>query len=200
MLVPKIPDANEGAPSTSGMNVQLDSIQALLQQWRRERPDLDLGPLGLFAGLAHVYWLTEPRIEKLMVLHGLTRGTFDVLTVLRRAGSPYALSPKQLAQSLVLSRAGITSRLDKLEARKLIVRLPEPLDGRGLKIQLTQAGVRVLDTVLPQLLAAERALLAGLTAKQASKLTRLLDAFAKSAQKGLALSAVASSNRRCVNK
>ncbi len=168
--------------AASGQKPLQASTETLLQQWRRERPDLDLGPLGLFAAIAHAYWLTEPRIDRLLADHGLARGTFDVLTVLRRAGPPYTLSPKQLAQSLILSGAGMTSRLDKLEARKLIVRLPEPRDRRALKIKLTRAGVRLVDVALPDLIAAERALSSRLSNAEMRQLTRLLDAFARSVQ------------------
>jgi len=158
------------------------STETLLQQWKRERPDLDLGPLGLFAAIAHAYWLTEPRIHRLLADHGLARGTFDVLTVLRRAGPPYTLSPKQLAQSLILSGAGMTSRLDRLEGRKLIVRLPDPRDRRALKIKLTRAGMRLVDVALPDLIAAERALSSRLSGAEMRQLTRLLEAFARSVQ------------------
>ena len=154
-----------------------------MYEWHRARPDLDLGPLGLFAALAHVYWLTAPEIERLMAAHGVTRGMFDLLTTLRRAGPPYTLAPKQLSQSLLLSGAGITNRLDKLEALKLIRRLPEPLDRRGLKIRLTQAGMRLVDRLLPQLIRLESSLAAGMTKRQVSDLTRLLDEFARILQR-----------------
>jgi hypothetical protein len=101
-----------------------NSVATAMDEWHRARPDLDLGPVGLFAALAHVYWLTAPEIERLMAAHCVTRGMFDLLTTLRRAGLPYTLAPKQLSQSLLLSGAGITNRLDKLEALKLIRRLP----------------------------------------------------------------------------
>ncbi len=81
----------------------------------------------MFIGLAHVYWLTAPRIESLMANHGLTRGIFDVLTTLRRAGKPYTLAPSQITRSLLLSPAGLTGRLERLELDKHIVRLPDPM-------------------------------------------------------------------------
>jgi DNA-binding MarR family transcriptional regulator len=133
-----------------------NSVATAMDEWHRARPDLDLGPVGLFAALAHVYWLTAPEIERLMAAHGVT------LTTLRRAGLPYTLAPKQLSQSLLLSGAGITNRLDKLEALKLIRRLPEPPDRRGLKIRLTQAGLRLVDRLLPQLIRLESSLAAGM--------------------------------------
>src|SRR5499426_3828206 len=77
-----------------------DSIAMVLAQWSKQRPGLDLGPLGMFIALAHAYWLTASRIEQLMAVHGINRGIFDVLTTLRRAGAPYTLAPRQIARSL----------------------------------------------------------------------------------------------------
>jgi len=155
------------------------SVATVLDQWHNARPELDLGPLGLFAALAHAYWLAAPEIERLMAAHGLTRGMFDVLTTLRRMDPPYTLAPKQLGQSLLLSGAGVTNRLDRLEKLKLIHRLPEPLDRRGLKIELTRAGMKLVDRILPQLIQLERSLAAGLTQKKTADLMRLLDELAQ---------------------
>ena len=46
-----------------------NSVATAMDEWHRARPDLDLGPVGLFAALAHVYWLTAPEIERLMAAH-----------------------------------------------------------------------------------------------------------------------------------
>src|SRR5215471_3959012 len=86
-----------------------DSIAEVLAQWSRVQPGLDLGPLGVFVAVAHVYWLTTPRIDRLMGEHGINRGLFDVLTVLRRTGGMQALPPGEIARSLLLSGAGLTS-------------------------------------------------------------------------------------------
>ncbi len=136
----------------------------------------------MFVALAHVYWLTAPRIERLMADHGITRGIFDVLTTLRRADAPHTLAPRKIARSLLLSGAGLTSRLDRLEADKLIVRLPDPHDGRGLKVRLTPKGLRLVDRILPKLIRLEAELAAGLSARQMAQLTRLLDLWAGSVQ------------------
>jgi DNA-binding MarR family transcriptional regulator len=161
-------------------NLSHGSVQTVLEQWHAVRPELDLGPLGLFAALAHAYWLTAPEIERLMSGYNLTRGMFDVLTTLRRVGPPYTLAPKLLAQSLLLSGAGITNRLDRLETLKLIKRMPEPLDRRGLKIELTARGLKLVDQILPQLIRLERKLAAGLSKKRAGDLMWLLDEFGQS--------------------
>jgi DNA-binding MarR family transcriptional regulator len=166
----------------AGASPRPDSIRAVLAQWSRQRRGLDLGPLGMFVALAHVYWLTAPRIERLMAEHDITRGIFDVLTTLRRADAPHTLAPRKIARSLLLSGAGLTSRLDRLETDKLIVRLPDPHDGRGLKVCLTPKGLRLVDRILPKLIRLEAELAAGLSVRQMAQLTRLLDLWAGSVQ------------------
>jgi DNA-binding MarR family transcriptional regulator len=179
----KWPAGASGKPRRRGSNIlPQKSVASVINEWHHARPELDLGPLGLFAALAHVYWLTTPEIERLMARHSLTRGMFDVLTTLRRVGPPCTLAPKQLSQSLLLSGAGITNRLDRLEALKLIQRLPDPQDRRGLKIKLTNSGLRLVDRILPQLIKLERRMVAGLANKDTTKLTDLLDEFAQSLQ------------------
>jgi DNA-binding MarR family transcriptional regulator len=178
-----LPSRSKSKATTRRITVKAsrpESIAFVLAQWSKQRTGLDLGPLGMFIALAHVYWLTAPRIERLMADHGINRGIFDVLTTLRRAGAPHALAPRQIARSLLLSGAGLTSRLDRLEADRLIVRLPDPRDGRGLKVRLTPKGLRLVDRILPKLIRLEADLARGLSAKQMSQLTRLLDEFAVS--------------------
>jgi DNA-binding MarR family transcriptional regulator len=157
-----------------------DSTATILSQWSTQRSDLDLGPLGMFIGLAHVYWLTTPRIERLMASHGVSRGVFDVLTTLRRVGRPFTLSPSQITRSLLLSPAGLTGRLERLEQDRYVIRLPDPNDGRGLRVRLTAKGLRLVDRILPELIELERVLASGLSSRQTEQLTELLDVWVKS--------------------
>ncbi|HET8721180.1 MAG TPA: MarR family transcriptional regulator [Nitrospira sp.] len=170
--------AKQKRPSNSGQT----SVEKVIRQWHRARPGLDLGPLALFAAIAHAYWLSAPRIERLMARYNLTRGMFDVLTTLRRSGPPYELAPKQLSHSLLLSGAGITNRLDRLEDLKLIVRRPDPHDRRGLQIKITSPGLKLVDRVLPELIELERQMAAGLTRQDAAHLMKLLDKVSTSMQ------------------
>src|SRR5262245_54433125 len=157
-----------------------DAIREVLAQWSRVHPGLDLGPLGAF--VAHVYWLTTQRIERLMAEHGINRGLFDVLTVLRRTGSADGVAPRQIARSLMLSGAGLTSRLDRLEADGFVVRHPDPHDGRGLQVRLTPNGRRLVDRILPRLIRLEAGLAKALSSEQLARLTKLLDLWAASVQ------------------
>ena len=151
-----------------------DPVNLILAQWQRERPDLDPAPMRLFGVLARAHLLTTPYMNVILADHGLARGTFDVLSALRRAGPPFSLTPKQLSQSLMLSAAGMTSRLARLEGLRLVARLPEPNDRRSLKIQLTQRGVRMIDDVIPQIIAAQWRVVSRLGARKTKTLIDLL--------------------------
>lgn len=149
-------------------------FDTIIEQWQRERPDLDPASIRLFGVLVQAHVTTTPYINRALTRHKLTRGSFDVLSALRRAGPPFSLTPKRLAESLMLSGAGMTSRLDTLEAMNLIARLPEPSDRRSLKIQLTHKGVKLIDDVIPDVLKAQWALVTKFGVSETSLLISLL--------------------------
>jgi DNA-binding MarR family transcriptional regulator len=156
-----------------------DPVSLIVAQWQRERPDLDPAPMRLFGALARAHLLTTPYLNRIVAAQGLARGTFDVLSALRRAGPPFSLTPKQLSESLMLSAAGMTSRLDRLEALRLIARLPEPNDRRSLKIQLTQRGVHLIDDIIPRIIEAQWRIISDLGVEKTTDLITLLGSLAE---------------------
>jgi hypothetical protein len=68
-----------------------DAIDVILDQWRRERPDLDLSAMGVFGRLGLLSRALETAVEQVFARHGLRLGEFDVLAALRRSGPPYTL-------------------------------------------------------------------------------------------------------------
>ncbi|MFI6600914.1 MarR family winged helix-turn-helix transcriptional regulator [Nonomuraea sp. NPDC050536] len=125
-----------------------DAIDVILAQWRRERPDLDLEAMGVFARLARAARLVEDAVDEVFTRHGLRQGEFDVLAALRRSGPPYTLIPSELSEVLMMSRAGMTNRLDRLEAAGLVSRALDPADRRSFRVTLTEDGLRVIDAAL----------------------------------------------------
>lgn len=150
-----------------------EPVLAIIAQWKRERPDLDFQPMLVFAALARTYLSITKDIDDLVAEYGLARGMFDVLATLRRSGAPHSLTPKQLAASLLLSGAGMTNRLDRLEHLKLIVRRPQAGDRRSLQIKLTEKGLRLVDRVLPDVLH-RQSRASGIGSKNSQELVRLL--------------------------
>ena len=122
-----------------------DYVDQILDQWSRERPDLDTSPMGIVARVWRLARLSEALSEENFAQHGLSRGGFDVLAALRRAGAPYQLSPSSLYSSLLISSGAMTNRIDRLVELGLVERVPDAGDRRGIKVVLTVSGKAVID-------------------------------------------------------
>ncbi|HET6286701.1 MAG TPA: MarR family transcriptional regulator [Amycolatopsis sp.] len=127
-----------------------DAIDAVVGAWRRERPELDLTAIGVAGRLGRVAMLTTPMVEAVFAQHGLKQGEFDVLAALRRSGKPYTLTPSELSATLMMSRAGMTSRIDRLEAAGLVERALDPEDRRSFRVTLTERGFEVVDAAMTE--------------------------------------------------
>lgn len=151
-----------------------DRVDALIDQWRRERPDLDPSVMGTVARILRAGALLGAELGRFAADRGLGRGEADVLLTLRRAGKPYRLSPTALSRSLLVTPGGMTSRLDRLEREGLVRRLPDPDDRRAIEVELTPVAKRMVDALLPEHVANEERLLAPLTKRDRAELDRLL--------------------------
>ncbi len=151
-----------------------DPIDELVDGWRAVRPDLDFQPMALFARCNRFVLLSLRKLEATLAEHELSLGEFDVLSALRRTGSPFTLRPSELADRLMVTRAGMTGRVDKLEAQGFVERRRDPDDRRSEPITLTKAGRRLFDAALVDYLAAEEQLFAGLSEAQRRQLDSLL--------------------------
>lgn len=156
-----------------------DAVDEILEQWARHRPDLDLEAMGTFGRLGRVHALASPAIEAVFAARGIGIGEFDVLAALRRGGPPFAATPTQLARTLMLSPAGMTSRIDRLEAGGHVRREPDPDDRRSLQVVLTEHGRALVDAAVTDHVANEERLLAGLTAEQRAALDDALRALVR---------------------
>lgn len=157
-----------------GSASMLDEVGRIVEQWMQERPDLDPSPIALFGRIHRVYLRYQAVLNKTFSQYGLNSASFDVLASLRRAGAPYRKTGTQLAAGSLLSSAGMTLRLDRLEDAGLIRRERDRDDRRVVYSNLTDKGLEVIDRTMEAHLDAEAALLVGLTAKERSQLTELL--------------------------
>lgn len=141
----------------------MDHVDQILAQWARERPDLDTGPMGLFGRLKRLSDLLTEELTKVHATHALTAASFDVLATLRRAGAPYSLTPSALISWTMVTSGTMTNRIDRLEAAGLIMRGPNPEDGRGQVVTLTAKGFNVIDRVVSEHVANQHRLMATLS-------------------------------------
>jgi DNA-binding MarR family transcriptional regulator len=153
---------------------ETDGVDAIIEQWQRERPELDHTPIGVVGRVSRLARELEARLEPVYREHGLEPGWHDVLATLRRTGPPYQLRPSDFVGSLMLTSSGTTKRLDRLERAGLIERAPDPDDRRGVIVTLTEAGHELIDRVTEAHLANEARLLEGLSAAERDRLAALL--------------------------
>lgn len=153
---------------------QADAVDRILEQWKRERPDLDCSPMGPIGRLKRCAMLLEPRVEAAFIRHDLVRWEFDMLATLRRAGEPFTLSPTQLFSTLMITSGTMTHRLKALEKRGFIHRLANPQDARSMLVALTPEGRERIDRAVETHVENERQLLAGLSAEQRQRLNDAL--------------------------
>jgi DNA-binding MarR family transcriptional regulator len=158
-----------------------DHVDLVLEQWARERPDLDVAPMGIIGRLLRLSRALDAELDRTFRQHGLDRPAFDVLATLRRAGPPNRLTPTELMRASMVTSGAITQRLDRLESRGLVERSRSEHDGRVVHVALTDQGRALIDQALPDHLANEDRLLAALTNPQrkalADSLRRLLESL-----------------------
>jgi len=151
-----------------------DDVDAIIDQWRVVRPDLDASPIGIVGRVSRLARELEVRLEPVYKAHGLEPGWHDVLATLRRSGPPFRLRVTDLTASMMIGSSGTTKRLDRLEGNGLVARSPDPNDRRGTLIELTQRGLELIDGLTAAHLANERELLAGLSGAEQEQLVELL--------------------------
>ncbi len=152
----------------------MDHVDKILAQWRRERPDLDVGPMGVIGRFKRLHDRISDELARVYTSHGLNAASFDVLATLRRSGRPYQLSPSALIDWTMVTSGTMTNRLDRLEAQALIERRPNPVDGRGSVVALSAQGFDLIDQVIAEHVENQHIIMSGLTTGSREQLDGLL--------------------------
>ncbi|MFI1658937.1 MarR family winged helix-turn-helix transcriptional regulator [Streptomyces sp. NPDC020472] len=158
--------------------METDAIAAIVDQWGRERPDLDTTPMLVIGRLFRLAQTLDQRLRPPFAEAGLGSGDFDLLAALRRVGEPHTLSAGELSRTVLVTTGAITKRVDRLEARGLVARTVDEADSRGRLVTLTAEGVALTDELIAVHLDNQRRLLAGLGEDERAHLAGLLERLA----------------------
>jgi DNA-binding MarR family transcriptional regulator len=159
--------------SSTNMAGMGDHVATGLETWRELRPDLDLTGMAVFGRVYRLARLADLRRAAILEPHGLQVGDVDVLAPLFR--NPGGLRPLELRRAMMIGSGTLTARIDRLEARELIGRHPDPDDRRGRVLRLTAEGARITPSVVAELLQLENDLLAGLSPATRTRLAKDLE-------------------------
>jgi DNA-binding MarR family transcriptional regulator len=140
----------------------------------RELPGVDKEVEGIVDRINGLNRRLHRMLDETLSEFGLSLGDWKVLNHLQSAGPPYRRSAGKLATRADLSSGAMTNRLDKLEEAELVRRLPDPDDRRGVKVELTDHGLKIWEDALRTGAAQEALVAAALTKEEKKQLNALL--------------------------
>ncbi len=154
-----------------------DHVDRILAQWAKARPDLNVEPMGIMGRLHRLSTHLGREVEAVLLQHGLSSSSFDVLATLRRAAKPYRLSPGELLDMTMVSSGTMTNRIDQLEKAGLVERINNPEDRRSVLIALTDKGFAVVDEAVTAHVANQHRLISAVSEDDRREFNRLLKVF-----------------------
>lgn len=125
-----------------------DHVDTLIQQWAKELPRMDTNALAAVVRIQRLAKLLQRRTTRALAKHGLKPWEYDVLSVLRRQGTPFQMAATDIAHAALLSTGAMTTRIDGLESRGLVKRRASKKDGRSVIVQLSPKGKKEIDAAL----------------------------------------------------
>ncbi|WP_433175043.1 MarR family winged helix-turn-helix transcriptional regulator [Actinoallomurus sp. CA-150999] len=157
-----------------------DAVDRILAQWRTERPDVDVWPMGVIGRITRLSRVLDRELKEFFAGHDLEHWEFDVLATLRRSGPPYELTAGALNRAAMVTSGAITNRIDRLSTRGLVERVPDEEDRRSVRVRLTDRGRALVDEVVGLHVANEVRLLGALAPDDRDRLAGLLRALLES--------------------
>lgn len=150
-----------------------DLIDTFQEQWDASYPEEHFKCVPAVTRLIRMAQYAMRSSEETLAIFGLTRGEAEVLFAIVR-NPDEAITPKRLHTLMLVSSAGLTSRLDKLEKKGLLIRLPDPDDRRGTILKPTEEGIAVTLKAYAAHVANEALLIECLTETEKAQLSRIL--------------------------
>jgi DNA-binding MarR family transcriptional regulator len=121
--------------------------------------------------IVRAYNYMEARVSADLRRADLTLARFDVLVVLAKFGP---MSQQTLADTLSVTKGNVVGLIDKLSARGLVDRQPSKTDGRVNLLQVTPAGKRIVERILPRQMQLIAGLMRPLNPREVAALEALL--------------------------
>ncbi len=151
-----------------------DRVDITLKKWAEERSDLDTSAKAIVGRIIRLQGVILEVVSRIFKKYKINPGEYAVLCNLRVSGHPYQLAPKEIIQSVLLTSGGMSNLLERMEGKKLIKRIDDPNDRRGVLVQLTKEGKQIIDAAMTQHVQVEKQLISSLDKSECAKLEELL--------------------------
>jgi DNA-binding MarR family transcriptional regulator len=143
--------------------------------WRRERPGAPVSSIEIVTPIWRLAKLLADDRRRVLQACGVDPATLDLVSVLRRAGPPYRLTTREIAQRALVTAGAVSQRVSRAEREGLVERSPTADGSRSVTVTLTAAGHALTERVVGQVLGREAYLVAGLRPADNAMLAGLLD-------------------------
>jgi DNA-binding MarR family transcriptional regulator len=152
------------------LDLPFDPIARAADIWSRRFGDSRA--MAAVTSIMRAQQILIAELDTLLRPHGLTFARYEALVLLRfsREG---ALPLRLIGQRLMVHPTSVTNTINRLEAQHLVLRRPNPADGRGTLAEITPAGRELVEQATADLMAAEFGL-AGYDEAQLEELFRML--------------------------
>ena len=145
-------------------------VSDIAGSWDRELPGARTDSIAVITPL----WRTAKALaddrRRTLAALGIDPSTLDLLSVIRRAGPPYELTTREITDRTLVTAGAISQRIARAEEAGLVERTPSTASRRAVAVRLTDAGHRLIESTVRQLLEHESRLVASLTAAERSAL------------------------------
>jgi DNA-binding MarR family transcriptional regulator len=168
--------------------------EAIAAAWERELPGVPVSSIGVITPLWRVAKALADDRRRTLHRIGIDPATLDLLSTLRRAGTPWSLTTRELTAQTLVTAGAISQRVARAERDGLVVRAPSALSTgsgprvstdsgsrastgagrRAVTVTLTDAGHALVERAVRELLTHEEELIAGLSAQDRRALSGLL--------------------------
>ena len=149
----------------------------------REFPDLDPSACEAYLHLLRAGDEAFRFGEHFFVSRSMSRGRFTVLMLLldKTKNEPVSKTPAELADMAGVTRATMTGLVDTLERDLLVKREPDKTDRRMMLVTLTEKGIELLRSALPEYFRRVADLMGPLSEEERKTLVKLLNKVSEQA-------------------
>lgn len=155
------------------MSHTLDTTAAAVRAWQEIRPDEVLTGLAIRMRIQRLDAIVHEELAAIVSGYGFAvYGDYQVVGALRRRREK--LRAGDIAALLMLTPAGITGRLDRLERAGYVSRTASIEDGRRVLVGCTPLGRRRVDAAFVAIREYDERLLQPLSEREADQLSELL--------------------------
>jgi DNA-binding MarR family transcriptional regulator len=143
-------DTVSGVPKR--LDLPFDPIARAAQTWESRFGDAKA--MAAVTTIMRVQQILLAQLDALLRPHGLTFARYEALVLLSFSRDG-ALPMRLIGERLMVHPTSVTNTIHRLERQQLVVRKPNPRDGRGTLAEITSEGRAVMRRATDDLMAAE---------------------------------------------